>query len=246
MIAVSIVSHGHGEMIKFIVKQLLTLPQIGQIILTLNIPEKLGLELCDKITMVGNTSPKGFGANHNAAFQLCQAEYFCVLNPDITFVNNPFSKLLEDLKSYPADVVTPLVINQDGEVEDSIRYFPTIPSLLRKLLFGFQHRYSVNAHSKAFSPEWVAGMFMLFKASAYRKLNGFDDKYFLYYEDVDICVRLWRSGLRLMVDPSVSVIHDAQRASRRNFHHMSLHLRSMCRYLFTQSWRLPKVQSSEK
>lgn len=246
MIAVSIVSHGHGEMVRVLVGRLIELPQISQIILTLNIPEQLNLDPSEKISIIRNGSPRGFGSNHNAAFQLCKADYFCVLNPDITFVKNPFSQLLDDLKRYSANVVAPLVVNKDGGIEDSIRYFPTIPSLVRKLLFQFQSRYLTTANSKPFSPEWVAGMFMLFTASTYKQLNGFDEKYFLYYEDVDICVRIWRSGLRLVVDPAVTVVHDAQRASRRNFHHMKLHLSSMSRYLLTQSWRLPEFQPLDK
>lgn len=246
MIAVSIVSHGHGEMVKILVAQLIELPQVSQVILTINIPEQLNLEPSDKITIVSNVDPKGFGSNHNAAFKCCNADFFCVLNPDISFVSNPFAKLAQDFEDYSADVVAPLVLNKDGGIEDSIRYFPTIPSLFRKLLFRFQNRYSVSANSKTFSPDWVAGMFMMFTSSAYQKLNGFDEKYFLYYEDVDICVRLWRSRLRLVVDPAVKVIHDAQRASRRNFHHMKLHLSSMSRYLITQSWRLPKIQPFDK
>ena len=246
MIAVSIVSHGHGEMVKTLVAQLIELPQVSQVILTINIPEQLDFEPSDKITIVSNVTPKGFGSNHNAAFKFCNTEFFCVLNPDISFESNPFAKLVQDLDGYSADAVAPLVVNKEGGIEDSVRYFPTIPALFRKLLFGYQNRYSVIANSKTFSPEWVAGMFMLFTSSAYQKLSGFDERYFLYYEDVDICVRLWRSGFRLVADPAVTVVHDAQRASRRNFHHMTLHLSSMSRYLITQSWRLPKIQLSDK
>jgi hypothetical protein len=96
-----------------------------------------------------------------------------------------------------------------------------------------------------FYPEWVAGMFMMFRNSAYKKLNGFDEHFFLYYEDVDICVRAWKVGLKVLACPSVSVVHDARRESRRNIRYLWWHLTSMIRY-FVKHWgRLPYLPNRE-
>ena len=72
---------------------------------------------------------------------------------------------------------------------------------------------------------------MLFRASAYKRLGGFDERYFLYYEDVDICLRAHRLELKILFCPEVSVIHHAQRASWRNLYHMRWHAMSMMRFL---------------
>ena len=242
MISISVISHGHALMLPSLVKQLLSFPEIAQVIITGNISEDINLPANDRLQLIYNLDPKGFGANHNHAFTLCTSPFFCILNPDITFQKNPFPQLVRDIEIYKADLVAPLVVNEGGGIEDSIRYFPTLTSLLKKLVFRFQNCYLVDTNSGVFSPEWIAGMFMLFTSRGFAKLRGFDERYFLYYEDVDICVRLWRSRLKLVIDPSVAVVHDAQRASRHNLRHMRMHLKSMLTYLICQSWRLPKIK----
>jgi N-acetylglucosaminyl-diphospho-decaprenol L-rhamnosyltransferase len=241
MVAVSIVSHGHGKMVAKLITQLLEFPEISRILITKNISEELLIPKSPKILVVENKSPKGFGENHNFAFSEIKDEYFCPLNPDISLLTNPFPRLIESLKKYDAELVAPMVLNENGGIEDSARYFPTMPSLIKKLFFKTQGCYDLTLNRDIFSPEWVAGMFMFFKSSAYKKLNGFDNKYYLYYEDVDICIRLWKAGMRLIVDPSIFVVHDARRASRHNFSHMKMHLKSMLIYLFSHFGRLPKI-----
>ena len=75
-------------------------------------------------------------------------------------------------------------------------------------------------------------MFLLFDAAAYRSVGGFDERYFMYLEDADICRRLWSKGRRVLAAPSVSVVHDAQRASSYNLKHMYWHGISMVKFLF--------------
>ncbi len=76
MIAVSIVSHGHGAMVMRLIEQLLAFPDIGQIIITLNIEESLELPDDEIITIIKNVRPKGFAENHNAAFKYCREDFF--------------------------------------------------------------------------------------------------------------------------------------------------------------------------
>ena len=86
---------------------------------------------------------------------------------------------------------------------------------------GANRSVNGNAH-------WIAGAFMAWRADAFRALDGFDERYFLYCEDVDICLRLQLRGLRFEVVESACVVHDAQRASRGSPHHLVLHLKSLC------------------
>jgi len=240
-VAVSIVSHGHCEMIPELIVQLLKCPEISRIIITKNIPEEILIPKSTIIHVIENKSSKGFGENHNFAFSTIKEKYFCPLNPDIKLLDNPFPRLIQTLKKSDAELTAPVVLNELGHIEDSIRNFPTFMSLLKKLLFGIQGQFNLAESSNTVLPDWVAGMFMFFKSTAYAELCGFDKKYFLYYEDVDICVRLWRSRMRLVVDPSIYVIHEARRASRNNFYHLKLHLRSMLLYFLSHYGRLPKI-----
>ena len=242
-VTISVVSHGHGQMVVQLLEQLLVFPEVAQILLTCNIPEVLDLPSDIRIVLINNISPRGFAANHNAAFALCENSYFCPLNPDIEFTTNPFRPLLEALHFYRAALVVPLIVSDQGRVEDSLRRFPTLVSLWRKYFGGNGGRYNVNLEHRAFSPDWAAGMFLLFRTRDFELLGGFDRGFFLYYEDVDICARAWNAGMKIVACPFVSVIHKARRESHKNFQFLRWHFKSMARYFWKHWGRLPKVPS---
>jgi GT2 family glycosyltransferase len=230
-VTISIVSHNQIEMVNDLIDRLLKLPEVSRIVLTCNTPETLNIKDEEKMVCINNSVPKGFGANHNKAFSYCNTDYFCVLNPDIELTQNPFSILTSLMQSYPAEIAAPLVLSPIGMVEDSVRKFPSLGMLLLKLLGLSKNDYKITLGMPNFEPDWLAGMFMVFRSKTYIKLNGFDESYFLYYEDVDICRRAYKLGLKIVCCPQVSVVHHAQRASRHNFRHMRWHLGSMLRYL---------------
>lgn len=241
LITVSIVSHGHGAMVARLTEDVLRFPEIGQVILTLNIPESIILPRDTRLLVLENCTPMGFAANHNAAYRRSDQPYFCPLNPDIQLQGNPFPELLAALEEPSVAIAAPLVVNPLGIVEDSLRRFPTFTLLALKCLGLSDGRYSIERGGKSVLVEWVAGMFLLFRSADFQRLQGFDPHFFLYYEDVDICVRAWKAGMKVVACPSVRVIHDAQRASRRNLRHMRWHLASMVRYFLKHWGRLPKA-----
>lgn len=245
-ISISVVSHGQGNLVGEALADLAhfadSLPL--EIILTRNIPERMPFSTEDfpyPIKLVENASTKGFGANHNAAFQLAEGKWFCVMNPDIRMPENPFPLLIEEIGRQQGAVIAPAVLSPVGHIEDSVRRFPTPFSLAGKLLGRSDGRYSFGVGDETFPADWVGGMFMLFRAEDFRCVGGFDEGFFLYYEDVDICARLWKAGRRVLACPRVQVIHDARRASRRNLRYMRWHAGSMARYLAKHWLRLPKT-----
>jgi N-acetylglucosaminyl-diphospho-decaprenol L-rhamnosyltransferase len=201
VITVSIVSHGHAAMMGGLVESLLSFPEVSEIVLTLNIPEALTCRRMGGYRSSEIRCPEGFGTNHNAAFGYGTQPFFCLLNPDIRFPCNPFPVLLAALEGSKAALVAPLVKTPAGQIEDNIRHFPTPASLLRKAWGGSDGRYAVTEGQEAFYPEWVAGMFVLFRRQDYSRLHGFDEHFFLYYEDVDICVRAWQQGMPVLACP---------------------------------------------
>lgn len=240
MITISIVSHGHRAMLSILVEELLQFSEVAKILITLNIPELVDVPVDDRIQLIKNTSPKGFGANHNQAFSFCDSQFFCVLNPDISFGENPFPQLLQ-LASGGIGLAAPIVKNLDGGIEDSVRRFPSPSSILRRRLFGYQDGYSYAQGDANFYPDWVGGMCMLFKSSAYSGVGGFDEAYFMYVEDVDICTRLWKAGHKVLVCPGSVVFHNARRASRKNLQHLNWHISSLFRYFFRYLGRFPRA-----
>lgn len=227
-------------MVMHLIESLLMCAEVAQIIVTRNIPEAIQMPESDRIVVLDNPLPKGFGENHNAAFERCTQAFFCPLNPDISLIGNPFGILLAELEKSGAAIAAPLVLAPGGMVEDSARRFPTVASLLRKVFGGQDGRYNLKLNDPVFCPDWVAGMFMLFRGDDYGKLGGFDPEFFLYYEDVDICVRARTLGMGLIVCPSVAVIHDARRDSHRSLRHLRWHMASMGRYFLKHWGRLPR------
>ena len=236
-VTISIVSHGHGAMVSSLLADLAV--HCGSnidIILTLNIPESPRIgdgEFPFPVKLIRNAAPKGFGANHNAAFRLCQSPYFCVLNPDINIAEDPFPGLIRELRIPRSGLAAPRIVNPDGETEDSARGFPTIPSLIRKAL-SLAPKLDYEITTAPLSPDWVAGMFMLLRSETFAEVGGFDERYFLYYEDVDLCRRLRRHGYDVRLAPSVVAVHDARRESRRSLRHLRWHLASALRFLLSR------------
>ena len=250
-ITVSIVSHGHGQQVQTLVKQVLADPLVARLVLTLNIPETLSLPDDDRLLLIQNSVPKGFGANHNRAYQHCETAYYCVLNPDIVLYDDTFATLLSTLTQEQAGVTGPLVLSPFGQQEDSWREFPTLWSLFLKAMgrdTTIIDRVGSEVGSgseSAVYPGWVAGMCMLFDARHYAAVGGFDERFFLYYEDVDICARLWNKNRPVVASPKARVIHAAQRASRRQWQHMKWHAKSMATYLLRYSFRIPRTRKQD-
>jgi GT2 family glycosyltransferase len=231
-LCLSIVSHGHARLVADLLGDLARVASRFRVVLTLNVPETLAFDpaaLAFPLQITRNARPRGFGANHNAAFAACGgAEYFAVLNPDLRLAEDPFPPLLARFADPEVAAVAPLVVAPDGSVEDSARPFPTPWSILRKAAGERMARRSPPA--APFRPDWIAGMFMLFRREAFGQAGGFDERYFLYYEDVDLCARLAKSGLHVEVQPSAKVVHDARRTSHHDLRHMLWHLSSMTRF----------------
>jgi len=238
-VTVSVVSHGQKPLVDALLADLALCPEVARVLLTHNIPEPdfvVPEALSERVKVRFNDAPRGFGANHNAALLDASSPWVCILNPDIRFTENPFPSLLACLRDTGAVLAAPQVLNPAKRLEDSARYFPTLFGLVLKAVGGAKGRFPVS-NTVSCSPDWVAGMFMLIQTDAFSRLKGFDEGFFLYYEDVDLCARLRKLGLDLRWCPSATVIHDARRESRRNLRYMWWHAQSMLRFFLKQSYR---------
>ncbi|MHB8348379.1 MAG: glycosyltransferase [Acidiferrobacterales bacterium] len=235
-VTISVVSHGQSSLVKAMMNDLNKYSsQRIEVILTVNVEEDLPFDVRDydfRIRIIKNVKPRGFGANHNAAFALRHYEHFCVLNPDICLNTDPFGPLLSFLADSNVGVVAPLVRSVEGAVEDSARRMPT-PLIIIDKLFDRNQKPDYRIGMEPINPDWVAGMFMLFRSDVYARMGGFDERYFLYYEDVDLCARLMLSGYRIVLDPSVSVVHDARRKSHHNLSYFRRHVASIARFFLS-------------
>ena len=233
MITASIVSHGHGKMVEEIAGQLANSDLITKIIVTLNIPENFELNN-QKIILEKNIKKEGFGANHNKAFRkYCKTKFFLVINPDVRLNSCIFKELIVRMNDLDIDFSSPQIRNSRGEIENSYRDFPDALYLMKRLL-----KLKINQNLKTFKignkifSDWIAGMFILFNSESYAILNGFDQKrYFLYYEDVDICFRAKKFKMKYLVWDDIEVEHNAQRDSHKKIIYTINHLASHIKFL---------------
>jgi len=243
-LSISIVSHLQADMVALLLKDLssVCLGREFDVVLTLNLPEIVPFDTSAfpfPVRIIRNAKPMGFGANHNQAFAESSGKFFCILNPDIRLVKDPFGPLLQLLQQQDVGLVAPAVTNAQGVFEDSARYFPTPWGIFLKF-FGRSRRLDYSFGEAHLFPEWTAGMFMLLPRSVFAQLGGFDVRYFLYYEDVDFCARIRLAGYRIALTPAVHVIHNAQRRSHRNIRFLYWHVRSMLRFFMSPVYQALK------
>lgn len=244
-IHLSIVSHGQWHLIKHLLDDLnaLEIKEKIQVTLTINIAETIDdcAGFSFPVHIIKNETPQGFGANHNQAFNepvyLSQRDFFFVINPDVRIKQDILAELCFQLESDSSvGVVAPLVLNNYGNIEDSVRVLPT-PWLILKKLLRQQKVHCVNNLDECFRPDWIAGMFMGFRSIVFKEMLGFDERFFLYYEDVNLCSRLWLKGYHVQVDPHLRIIHNAQRSSHRDLKFLKWHLTSMMQFFFSRVFR---------
>lgn len=226
-LTVSVVSHGQMPLLNALIADLIlyAAPQLKRLIVTLNVPEPG--DVCGdgapfEVIVRRNEQPLGFGANHNRAFGHCETEWFAVLNPDLRLSDDALGRLLAARE--PGDgLIAPVILNADGTPADSARRLPTPLSLARRRL-----RRPPHAPDADF--EWLAGMCLVLSSEAFRSLGGFDERYFMYCEDIDLSLKMRLAGWRLHRVAGARVVHDARRDSHRSAMHLKWHVTSLVRF----------------
>jgi len=236
-ITLSIVSHQQGQLAQALLDQIAALRDAGlaRVIVTRNVPEDWTPRFDQPgvaLDVIDNAAPRGFAANHNAAFAHCDTELFWVVNPDIRPCGNPLQSLAA---AFEADatlaLASPVVLEPGGKRADFFRALPTPLDLFRR--WGLSRRDAPPAE-----PCWMAGMAVALRADAFRRVGGFDEGYFLYCEDFDLCARLRLAGLTIAVVEPAAVVHDARRASHRSPRRLANHVFSLLRMWLTPVfWR---------
>ena len=240
-ITVSIVSHGQLALIEPLLDQLARYSNavVAKVVLTINVPEPdilAGRTWAFPVERIENKAPMGFGANHNQAFTRCATPWFLVLNPDIRFDSDVLTPLLAQAAP-TSGLLTPRILEPGKSTPEQHRATITPREILTRRKAGYV-RPQV--------PAWIPGLFMLFRSEAYAAIDGFDERFFMYGEDFDICARIQLAGWQLQVGEDLVARHDAQRASHAKAKHLYWHLTSLLKvWLSATFWRYRQLEGDK-
>lgn len=189
-----------------------------------------------------NERPTGYGPNHNLNLARARGQYFAVMNADL-IVNSRdlFAALCRHMDRRPdIGILGVKVLNRDGTIQGLNKRYPTVldlflrrcvPHTLRPLVQRRLDYYEMRdiGYDHECDLESVSGAFMFCRTDILRSLGGFDPRYFLYFEDVDLCRRVQKTH-RTAYFPAVSVTHRWHRNSHKNAFHTRVFLASAARY----------------
>jgi GT2 family glycosyltransferase len=185
-------------------------------------------EMCARkfpsVRFLENAVNIGFGRANNAAMKEARGEYFVILNPDTCIFPGQFEKVLAYAESHPdVGVVGAKLMNPDGTTQTSCYRSPKwFTPLTRRMFFGnmpFGKRENARFLMTDFDRketrevDWVQGSFMCVPRRVVDEVGGFDDRYFMYFEDIDWCRRIRASGRRVVYFPEAAFIHYHRRES---------------------------------
>lgn len=203
-----------------------------------------------RIKYFHNFQNDGFGKAHNIGIHKVYnfSKYHLILNPDIYFDENILIELKEIMDIDPSiGIVAPNVVYPDGMLQPLAKLLPTpldfisrrlFPSgsLQKKLIEDYElHNYN---YDKTINVPFLSGCFMFCRTEVIHKIGGFDERIFMYTEDIDICRRVIEIGFRTIIYPFVSVYHDHEKKSFKNYKTMKIYLRSALYYFNKWGWIL--------
>lgn len=159
---------------------------------------------------IKNKENLGFGKAHNIALERFDSEYILILNPDTKLQKGVLSKMLDFMdKNVGVGAATCKILLSDGKIDlTAHRGFPT-PLASFLYFLGDESLYHLTNRNLRQSHEVdaISGSFFLTRKSVLDKVGLFDEDYFMYAEDIDLCFRIKQAGFKIMYVPEVSIIH---------------------------------------
>lgn len=228
-LTISIVSHGHGELVQLLLVDIKQYAPAARVIVTFNIPEPdFDVAAWPGVIFRNNPVRMGFGANHNAALRPADTEWLAIVNPDIRLTTSSMAGLANAIGSQPdVAMFAPRVVGPDGKLQDAARALPTPSRVMRRAAARLLGREPEPDPPGAAT--WFAGMFLVVRRDAFAAVGGFDERFFLYGEDVALSVDLVARGYRIRRIDAAIVIHDARRVTLRSLQHLRWHAGSLLR-----------------
>ena len=255
MVSISIVTYNNDKVIKKCLKSIFNITNnldFEIIIIDNNSSDntvKIIKNNFNSVKLIKNKKNLGFGAAHNIAIKLGKGRYHLVLNPDIIFTENTIEKLINFMEeNSDVGLISPKIIFPDGAIQYLCKRLPClfdlcvrrftsgfIQDLFKKRIDYFEMRET--GYNKIMDVPYLSGSFMLFRRSILEKIGGFDENFYMYFEDADITQRAAEIS-RTVFYPYTSVIHLWERGSHKNIKLLFISLVSTAKYFNKWGWKI--------
>lgn len=188
-----------------------------------------------------NPAKSGYGENHNLNLQRAQGRYFVIMNSDMTVAPDVFVVLRDYMDRCPeVGIVSPKILSEDGSIQGLNKRYPTLWDLFlrrfmpKRLQTLFQRRmdyYEMRdiGYERECNVPAISGCFMFCRTDLLKTIGGFDPRYFLYFEDTDLCRRVQRTH-RTVYFPAVAVTHYWARSAHKDWKYTRIFMHSAARY----------------
>ncbi|MDB4978522.1 MAG: hypothetical protein JWM56_708 [Candidatus Peribacteria bacterium] len=203
-----------------------------------------------KVRMIEKPLNTGYGAGNNKGENYATGKYLLIINPDNKLEPDGLEKMIHAMEADETiGILAPKLVHEDGSIRESARSFPTVwgvfikRTLLRHFFRDSVERYlhSKEDPTKTRDVDWVVGACFLMRRTLFKELQGFDERFFLFFEDADLCRRIWQTGKRVVYFPHVQATDRKLRLSQGGFVTIFTkwtvreHLKSAARYFW--KWR---------
>ncbi len=194
-----------------------------------------------QVRLVVNSNRRGFAANLNHALRLSQGHYILSLNPDTVLLQGALETLVTFMDVTPdAAVAGCKAFYPDGRLQYTCREFPSVATILWRWLHldqvylpHFYRRFLLQdwPHDEVRQVDWVLGACMILRREPIFEIGLFDEAFYMYYEDIDVCYRFKQHGFAVYFVPDAQIIHKYHRSSARGFNRLTIeHIKSIVRY----------------
>ena len=203
-----------------------------------------------QVVIIKNKEPYGFGKNNNIGVNHAKGKYVAIINPDIQIKAGSLDALYNFMESNPnVGMAVPHLFNIDGTHQYSIRGFIT-PSLFISRILTHGKDSANNPKMKRYLCKgidvekvqpinWAVGAALFLPKDIYISLGGFDSDYFLYMEDEDLALRVWKSGHPVMYVPTSHMVHNHLRASSHLGKKAWIHFKSLLTFFKKHGIKIP-------
>ena len=253
MLTASIVSYHHRiSEIKQVMDCVLAGPVEKLYVIDNSLDDRLRELECvsDRVHYIHSVN-RGYGAGHNIAIQEAMdlgATYHVVVNPDIYFETGVLEKLVSFMNLHKnVGQIMPKVYYPNGELQYLCKLIPTpfdlmfkrfLPSsIVERRMIKFQLRFT--KYNKIMNVPYLSGCFMFFRISALQDIGLFDERFFMYSEDVDLCRRIGEVS-KTMFYPMASVYHGYEKGSYKSWKLLKYHICSAIQYFNKWGWVFDK------